>query len=59
MVQITIFWSQKGLEQVFDGFSCISMVCIIQNPKILDAYPILGKIKQNEANFHKKMGPKA
>ena len=46
------------LEQIFYGFSCISMVSIIQNPKIPVTYPILGNIKQNEANFHQKWVPK-
>ena len=32
------------LDLVLDGFSCISMVCIIQNLKIPGGYPILGNI---------------
>ena len=45
------------LDLVFDGFSCISIVCIIQNPKIPGSYSILGNIKQKQANFFLKMGP--
>ena len=58
MVQITNFWTKKGLRAGFYGFSCISMVCIIQTPKIPGTYPISGNIKQNEANFHQKWVPK-
>ena len=44
------------LDLVFDGFLCISMVCIIQNPKIPGSYPISGNIKQTR-QFLSKMGP--
>ena len=39
------------LDLVLDGFSCISMFCIIQNLKIPGGYPILGNIKQKWVNF--------
>ena len=32
--------SKMVLDLVFDGFSCISMVCIMQNSKIPGSYPI-------------------
>ena len=38
-------------DLVFGGFSCISMVCIIQNPKIPRGYPILGNIRQKLGRF--------
>ena len=34
------------LDFIFDGFSCISMVCIIRNLKIPGGYPTLGNIKR-------------
>ena len=43
------------LDLVFDNFSCISMVCIIQNPKIPGGYPISGNIRQKLANFCKRV----
>ena len=46
------------LDLVFDGFSCISMVCFIQNPKIPGSYPISGNIKQKWANFCQKWVPR-
>ena len=46
------------LDLVFDSFSCIFMVCIIQNPKIPGGYPILGNIKQKQANFCRKWVPR-
>ena len=42
------------LDLVFDGFSCISMVCTMQNPKICGIFRILGNIKQKWPNFYQK-----
>ena len=46
------------LDLVLDGFSCISMVCIIQNLKIRGGYPILGNIKQKRVNLCRKWVPR-
>ena len=43
----------------FDGFSCITMVYIIQNPKIHDILGIFGDITRKRANFLQKIGPEA
>ena len=59
MVQITVFFDPKMvLDLVFDGFSCISMVYIIQNPKIPDILGISGNITRKWANFCQKWVPK-
>ena len=46
------------LDLVFDGFSCISMVCIIRNLKIPGSYPISGHIKQKRISFCQKWVPR-
>ena len=46
------------LDLVFYGFSCISMVYIIQNPKILDILRIFENIWQKWVNFCQKWVPK-
>ena len=46
------------LDLVFDGFSCISMVCTVQNPKILGIFKIMGNIKQKQADFCRKWVPR-
>ena len=46
------------LDLFFYGFSCISMVCIMQNPKIPDIFWISGNIKQKRANFCRKWPPR-
>ena len=46
------------LDLVFDGFSCISMVYIIQNPKIPDILGIFGNITWKRAIFCQKWVPK-
>ena len=52
MVQMMIFWSQKMvLHLVFDGFSCISIVYIVQNLKIPDMYRIFENIRQKRAKI--------
>ena len=46
------------LDLVFDGFSCISTVYIIQNLKIPDIFMIFENIGQKWANFCQKWVPK-
>ena len=46
------------LDLVFDGFSCISIVCIMQNPETPGILWISGNIKQKQANFCQKWVPK-
>ena len=46
------------LDLVFDGFSCISMVYIIQNLKIPNMYSIFENIGQKRAKFCRKWVPK-
>ena len=46
------------LDLVFDGFSCISMVYIIQNLKMPDIFRIFENIGQKSANFCQKWVPK-
>ena len=42
------------LDLVFDGFSCISIVYIMQNPKLPDIFRIFENIRQKRANFCRK-----
>ena len=46
------------LDLVLDVFSCISMVCILQNLEIPDGYSILGNIKQKRVNLYQKWVPR-
>ena len=46
------------LDLFFDGFSCFSMVYIMQNPKIFDILRIFENIGQKRANFCQKWVPK-
>ena len=46
------------LDLIFDGFSCIAMVCIMQNHKKLGTWTILGNIEQKRANFCRKWVPR-
>ena len=46
------------LDLIFDGFSCIYMVYIIQNAKIPDILGIFGNITWKRANFCQKWVPK-
>ena len=45
------------LDLVFDGFSCISMVCNMQNHKVCEIFRILRNIEEKQANFCQKWVP--